>query len=332
MDRLGKYEIRGEIGSGTTGKVYEGWDPQIRRRVAIKAIRLLDAADSEAREQLDRFKQEARSAGRLQHPNIVGAFDYAETPELAYIVMEFVDGRTLKSILEDGPRPDVAEVVRLMDGLLSGLDYSHRNQVIHRDIKPANVMVTAAGVVKIADFGIARIGGGTMTRVGTIMGTPAYMSPEQIQGMETDARTDVYSAGVVLFQLLSGKRPFDGTMATIMNAVVNGPTPRASAKCARVTPALDAVVARAMARSPDDRYATAAAFNQALRAAVGAKNQPGPMMPRTMTQRSLDRRAWWAVRRGLHRRVRPGAGTSWNLSPRRRRVAVPPRHLLLQSY
>jgi tRNA A-37 threonylcarbamoyl transferase component Bud32 len=279
MDRLGKYEIRSTLGRGAMGTVYEGWDPIISRRVAIKTVRLPDSDDSEEREMLGRFKQEAQAAGRLQHANIVGVFDYAETDELAYIVMEFVSGTTLKSIIEAVPRPDTTEAVRLMDGLLNGLAYSHGNGVIHRDIKPANVMVTPDGQVKIADFGIARIESSTMTQAGMIMGTPAYMSPEQFQGVKIDSRTDLYSAGVVLFQLLTGKRPFEGNMATIMHAVLNSPAPRPSEMDANVTPALDAVVARAMAREADDRFPTATAFNQALHAALKAPPGTTPDMP-----------------------------------------------------
>ena len=268
MDKLGKYDIRSVLGRGAMGTVYEGWDPVIARRVAIKTVRLPEDADSEEREQLNRFQQEAQAAGRLHHPNIVGVFDYAETGELAYIVMEFAAGRTLKAMLEGGAPPTLAEVGPLMDGLLSGLEYSHEHQVIHRDIKPANIIVTEAGALKIADFGIARIGSSTMTHAGTIMGTPAYMSPEQFQGISIDARTDIYSAGVVLFQLLTGRRPFEGNMASIMHDVLTSAPPAPSAYAPAVPPQVDQVVARAMARKPADRFPTAGAFNQALQRAL----------------------------------------------------------------
>lgn len=276
MERLGKYEIRGVLGRGAMGTVYDGWDPHIARRVAIKTVRLPDSADSEERERHSRFQQEAQAAGRLQHPNIVGVFDYAETDELAYIVMEYVNGRTLKSMLDSGMRPGLDEIGQLMSGLLTGLDHSHGHQVIHRDIKPANVIVTPANTVKIADFGIARIGGSGMTLAGAIMGTPAYMSPEQFKGTEIDVRTDIYSAGVVLFQLLTGKRPFEGGMATIMHAVLNEPAPRPSATAGDISPALDAVTARAMARAPCERFQDAAEFNRALQAALRSGAFPVP--------------------------------------------------------
>lgn len=271
MQRLGKYEIRAVLGRGAMGTVYEAWDPVISRRVAIKTVRLSDAGDTEEGELLGRFKLEAQAAGRLHHANVVGVFDYAETDELAYIVMEFVDGRTLKSMLDGDVRVDRTEIGRIMEGLLAGLAYSHSNGVIHRDIKPANVIVTASGQIKIADFGIARIESSTMTQAGTIMGTPAYMSPEQFQGVAIDQRTDLYSAGVVLFQLLTGKRPFEGSMATIMQAVLTKPMPRPSEMQTGIPAALDAVVSRATARAPADRFASAAAFATALQTALNVQ-------------------------------------------------------------
>ncbi len=155
--RLGKYEIRATLGKGAMGTVYEGRDPVIDRRVAIKTVRLPEANDQEAQEGLARFKREAQAAGRLNQPNIVGVFDYGETDELAYIVMEFVDGRTLKQVLEADQRLPLAETLGVMDDILAGLSYSHARGVVHRDIKPANVMMTQDGRAKIADFGIARI-------------------------------------------------------------------------------------------------------------------------------------------------------------------------------
>ena len=270
MNNLGKYEVRSVLGRGAMGTVYEGWDPVICRRVAIKTVGLPDSRDSEEQEKLGRFQQEARAAGGMQHPNIVGVFDYAETDELAYIVMEFVEGRTLKALIDDGIRLDRVRVAGLMDGLLTGLAYSHAHGVIHRDIKPANVIVTASGQVKIADFGIAHLQSSTMTQAGSMMGTPAYMSPEQFRGGPVSGRTDIYAAGIVLYQLLTGKRPFDGGMATIMHGVLNDPIPPPSVHDPAIPPALDAAVARATARAAEDRFPDAAAFAAALRAALPA--------------------------------------------------------------
>lgn len=271
MEKLGKYEIRALLGRGAMGTVHEAWDPVISRRVAIKTVRIPSGEDSEEQETFARFRKEAQAAGRLHHPNIVGVFDYAETSDIAYIVMEFVAGTSLKALIEGSNPPDLWEAARLMDGLLAGLDYSHSNGVVHRDIKPANIMVTPTGEVKIADFGIARVESSTLTQTGMMMGTPAYMSPEQFEGVTVDQRTDIYSAGVVLYQLLTRTRPFDGTsMALIMTSVLRDERPRPSERRATVPRALDAVVLKAMARQPADRYPTAAAFNAALQAAMRA--------------------------------------------------------------
>ncbi len=276
-NRLGKYELRGELGRGAMGTVYEGFDPAIARRVAIKTVRLPDPADSEAQEELARFRREAQAAGRLSHPNIVGVFDTGETETLAYIVMEFVDGRTLKSVLDKGERMAPADVGRVMRDLLAGLQYSHEQGVVHRDIKPANIMLTRAGQAKIADFGIARIESSSMTQAGTMLGTPAYMSPEQFMGQTVDARTDIYSAGVLLYQLLTGERPFEGgSLSAIMHKALNTEPVRPSALSVTVPAALDAVVARALAKRPDERFATAAEFARSLEVALSGAPDGSP--------------------------------------------------------
>jgi serine/threonine protein kinase len=261
---LGKYEIRTRLGRGAMGVVYEGWDPVIRRRVAIKTTRRPNEDDPEDAEALSRFKREAQAAGRLSHPNIVGVYDYGETDDLAYIVMEFIDGNSLKTAMEEGQVFDRSEILRIMSALLAGLQYSHDHGVVHRDIKPANVMQTVRGEIKIADFGIARIESSDMTQAGAVMGTPAYMSPEQFLGVPVDPRTDIYSAGVLLYQLLSGRRPFDGTMSSIMHKVLHtDPAPLADGS-RNIPQGIDLVVARAMARRPEDRFDNAAAFARAL--------------------------------------------------------------------
>lgn len=273
-DMLGKYELRQVLGKGAMGTVYEGFDPIIARRVAIKTVRLPDAEDEEAQEELARFKREAQAAGRLSHPNIVGVFDYGETTEIAYIVMEFVDGTTLKHVVDRNERFELAEVVRIMEALMAGLQFSHDRGVVHRDIKPANLMLTKDGEVKIADFGIARIESSSMTQAGTMLGTPSYMSPEQFMGQTVDERTDLYSSGVLLYQLLTGEKPFEGGLTAIMHKVLNTEPPVPSALSVTVPQSFDAVVRKAMAKRPDDRFATAREFAQAVREAFIAKAEP----------------------------------------------------------
>jgi serine/threonine-protein kinase len=268
--KLGKYLVVGTLGRGAMGTVYDARDPIIDRRVAIKTIPLAAAEDEEGAEALARFKREAQAAGRLQHPNVVGVYDYGETDTLAFIVMEFVDGTSLKAVLDKQDRFAPAETVRVMEQVLAGLQYSHARGVVHRDIKPANIMLTPDGVVKIADFGIARIESSSLTQAGTIMGTPAYMSPEQFMGTTVDARTDIYSAGVVLYQMLTGERPFEGSVTGIMHKALNTDPPPPSALSVTSPAGLDAVVAKAMAKRPEQRFADAAAFAAALREGVAA--------------------------------------------------------------
>jgi eukaryotic-like serine/threonine-protein kinase len=274
VERLGKYQIRGTLGRGAMGLVYEGWDPSIQRRVAIKTVSISDAAAPETEEQLARFRREAQAAGRLVHPNIISIHDYGETAEIAYIVMEYVEGPTLKSLLDARERFSLPIILRIMRDVLAGLEFSHGRGVVHRDIKPANVMLTsedaARGHAKIADFGIARIESSNMTQAGTMMGTPSYMSPEQFMGQAVDARTDIYSAGVMLYQLLTGDRPFEGGLSAIMHKVLTIEPPAPSALSVIAPPLLDVVVRTAMAKRPDDRFRTAAAFSAALEAAVSA--------------------------------------------------------------
>jgi serine/threonine protein kinase len=269
IESLGKYEIKRTLGRGAMGIVYEGWDPIIARRVAIKTVKLPENADDpETEEALARFRREAQAAGRLTHPNIVGVFDYGETNDLAYIVMEFVDGPPLKSLLDREERFALTDAIRVMEDLLAGLQFSHERGVVHRDIKPANVMLTSAGQVKIADFGIARIESSSMTQAGTLLGTPAYMSPEQFMGQVVDARTDIYSSGVLLYQLLTGERPFEGGLSAIMHKALNTEPPAPSQLSVTAPPAMDAVVRKAMAKRPEDRFASANAFAEAVRTAL----------------------------------------------------------------
>jgi len=279
IDHIGKYELKAVLARTPSSTVYDGWDSGIARRVAVKLIPLSLVDDGEAADAFTRFKRGAQAAGQLNHPNIVNVFDYGETTEYAYLVMEFVAGVTLKSLLDSKKPFALSEICHILGSVLEALQYSHDRGVVHRDVKPANIMITQSDQVKVADFGIARLEGSDMTQTGTVIGTPAYMSPEQFLGEKIDLRTDIYSTGVVLYQMLTGDRPYEGTLATIMHKVLYGKPLLPSMVATTVTPALDAIVTRAMARRREDRFRGAAEFNAALQAALLAERSPRVAAP-----------------------------------------------------
>src|SRR5271166_3806005 len=261
IDHIGKYELRSVLAHTPTSTVYDGWDSNIARRVAIKLMPLSAMDDIEAGEAFARFKRGAQAAGQLNHGNIVAVYDYGETDDYAYLVMEFVDGASLKSMFDNNQRFSVIEICEVIRSILDALQYSHDRGVVHRDVKPANIMFTKDNQVKITDFGIARLENSDMTQAGMVIGTPAYMSPEQFLGEKIDWRTDIYSTGVVLYQMLTGERPYEGNLATIMHKVLYDRPLLPSRVSSLVTQALDAVVTRAMARNCEDRFRSAAEFN-----------------------------------------------------------------------
>jgi serine/threonine protein kinase len=266
--KLGKYEIHGTLGKGAMGIVYDGFDPVIERRVAIKTIAKASMEPAEAAELLGRFKREAQAAGRLNHPGIVSIHDYGEADGLAFIAMEFIKGNELRKHFESQQRFALANIVRIMCEILDALDHAHRNGVVHRDIKPANIMITDEGRVKIADFGVAWIESSTMTQVGARIGTPAYMSPEQHQGMPVTGRSDLFSAGVILYQFLTGERPFTGSgYPLVQQILLQDPIPPSQINL-DIPPALDAVTMKALAKRPADRFAGANEFAEAFRKAA----------------------------------------------------------------
>ena len=281
---IGRYEVRGVAGRGAMGVVYDAWDPTDQMRVAVKTLSLATADADALGEQLTRFKREAHIATNLVHPNIVRVFDSGSTEEDAFLVMEFIEGQSLREALDSGRRFTLAETLDIMRSVLSALGYSHSRGVIHRDIKPANLMLTNEGVVKVADFGVARIEGSSVTQTGVMVGTPAYMSPEQFLGEPVDARSDVYSCGALLYQLLTGEKPFDGGMASIIYKALHTTLPKPSGLSIQAPPVLDNVVARAMARNPNDRYPDAASFSGAIERAradpTRVMARPPPVMPR----------------------------------------------------
>jgi predicted Ser/Thr protein kinase len=280
--KLGKYEIRGELGRGAMGVVYEAYDPLIERVVALKTIRPEALAGAQATEILARFRREAQAAGKLTHPNIVGIYDFGEDAGVWYIAMELVKGRELKEYFEKHERFATVDIVRILSQILSALGYSHKLGVVHRDVKPSNVFMLPDGSVKVADFGIAHVDSSQLTQVGSVLGTPAYMSPEQILGMPVDGRSDLFSVGVILYQFLTGERPFVGNATVTMRKVLEEEPLPPSRFNMQITGAMDAVVRRALAKKADERFQTSEEFVQALVDAAAAKpNKSGDttMMP-----------------------------------------------------
>lgn len=278
--RLGKYEIRRELGRGAMGVVYEAFDPLIERRVAIKTIRTDNFDQDNVLAMLNRFEREAKAAGRLNHPSIVTIHDYGKDNDVAYIVMEFVPGKPLAAYLAEHAHFKPRDAVRIVVQILDALEHAHYNGVVHRDIKPANILVLRDFGIKVADFGIARLDSSTLTQTGHRLGTPQCMSPEQFLGLEVDRRTDVFSTGVILYELLTGERPFPGSsLTTIMHQVLKVEPPPPSELNATLPNEFDAVVRKALAKKPDHRFQTAAEFSIALKLALNAQNAPAPRSP-----------------------------------------------------
>jgi eukaryotic-like serine/threonine-protein kinase len=266
--KIGKYDIQSVLGKGAMGVVYKAFDPGIERVVAIKTVRK-DLVDPDLVVQsMARFKNEAVAAGRLLHPNIVSVYEYGEDEANAFIVMEYVEGTGLREFLNRGANFDLGQITAMLTQLLQALDFAHERGVVHRDIKPANLILTKSGALKVADFGIARIDTSNLTTMGMVMGTPSYMSPEQCQGQTVDRRSDLFSAAVVLYELLAGEKPFSGALETIGYKICHeDPKPPSTVSRLALSPTIDAVVATALEKNPETRFQNAKAFNRALRQA-----------------------------------------------------------------
>jgi len=262
--QIGKYEIVGELGRGGMGVVYKGHDPVIKRDVALKVIRKRDLDPNDAEQALERFKREARAAGNLHHPNIVAIYEYGEDDACAFIAMECVIGRSLREHLVAGYRPELKVFPEVLDHLLEGLEYSHSRGVIHRDIKPGNLLISEMGAAKISDFGIARLEQSHLTLMGEVLGTPYYMAPEQFDGQTADERSDGYSAAVIVYEVLTGRRPFEGQGANLMRQILEMPPPLPSALEPRLSKQIDRVLLKALAKRPEDRFRSARQFLEAL--------------------------------------------------------------------
>jgi serine/threonine-protein kinase len=269
--RLGKYQITDVIGQGAMGVVYKGFDPDIRRVVALKTIlRGLDEGSEAGVSASARFRNEAQAGGRLMHPGIVGVYEFGQDGDIAYIAMEFVEGQSLAHLVSNKVRFTDEDVAGVMCQVLDALQHAHDQGVWHRDVKPANIIMSRNGRLKVADFGIARIEDAGLTRANVMIGTPTYMAPEQFLDTGIDRRVDIYSAGVLLFLLLTGRPPFTGSPEQLMYKVVHETAPAPSSLEGGQRPRFyDAIVAKALAKDPEQRFASAAAFRLAIEQGVG---------------------------------------------------------------
>ncbi len=266
ISQLGRYEVLGELGQGAMGVVYKARDPLIDRVVAIKTINLSLALD-EKEEYEGRFYQEAKAAGRLNHPNIVTIYDVGKSGDIAYIAMEFLEGRELRDIMNEGTLLPVDQVLSIVAQVAQGLAYAHEHDIVHRDVKPSNIMVIRDGHAKITDFGIARMASASVrTQTGMVLGSPKYMSPEQVMGKTIDQRSDVFSLGVMLYEMLTGQAPFNGeNVNAIMYQTLNAvPVPPNMLNPA-VPEMVNFIVAKALAKGVEDRYQNAKDFAADLR-------------------------------------------------------------------
>lgn len=263
MFKTGRYEIVGELGRGSMGIVYEGYDPLIHRRVAIKTMRIEGLTTREYEQYKARFQAEAQAAGVLEHPNIVTIHDFGEDNGVLYLAMEFLKGKSLRQIVDEKGILPIETVIPVFQQVASALDHAHEHHIIHRDIKPANIMVLDSGLVKVTDFGIAKVLSTEtgMTYSGQILGTPNYMSPEQVKGERVDGRSDIFALGVILYELVTGQKPFGGqNVTTVMYKIIN----EAPTSPLEVDPAihvgLASIANRALAKRPEDRYQTCRAL------------------------------------------------------------------------
>ena len=280
VEKVSRYEITGELGKGAMGRVYKAVDPTIGRTVALKTMRL-DVHGLETDEMLRRFKNEARLAGVLNHGNIVTIYDAGEQEGLFYIAMEYIEGVTLHSVLNQRKTLPPEDIINIAKQICAGLDHAHHHGVIHRDVKPANIMLEPDGTAKIMDFGIAKSGGG-LTSTGQVLGTPNYMAPEQVRGHVLDGRTDLFSFGVMLYEMTTGEKPFAGTNVTtiIYKIIHENPVPPRELDVT-IHPGLDKVIMKALAKKPDERYQTGAELARDLQSykSLGANTDSTQEIP-----------------------------------------------------
>ena len=323
---LGRYELVAELGKGAMGTVYKAIDPLLERTIAIKTINIsgdeADTAEYEAR-----FYQEAKTAGRLNHPNIVTVYDVATSGNMPYLAMELLEGHELGRLLSSGRPLPVGHALDIAAQVADGLAYAHGQGVVHRDIKPANIMVTPDGLVKIADFGIARMrsaerGGDNAP----VLGSPRYMSPEQALRKRAEQRSDIFSLGVVLYEMLTGAPPFTGAdLSAIVFQIVNLVPPAPSVLFAEIPQMVDFIVAKALAKAPEDRYASARELADDLRQCRRSLDTPAPLSSLDIFKPSLPRvdpyaatpllaQSYPEARQGDRQRAVPDAESSLGLA------------------
>ena len=273
--KLGRYVIQSELGRGAMGVVYKATDSMLERMVAVKTVNM--ALERDGTDKFEaRFYQEARAAGSLNHPNIVTIYDVGKAGDIAYIAMEFIEGEELRTLLGEGRPLPVEKAVSIAAQVAEGLSYAHQHGVVHRDIKPANIMVGPSGPAKITDFGIARMrSSGDLTQTGMMLGSPKYMSPEQVIGKRADHRSDIFSLGIILYEMLTGSAPFNGDNVTaLMYQIVNFIPPAPSVVNATVPQLLDYIVAKMLTKALEERYQSAQDVARDLRECERQINAP----------------------------------------------------------
>jgi len=256
MKKIGKYEIFSILGKGAMGIVYKALDPDIDRQVAIKTIRFDLTSDTTDNEEImQRFIREAQAAGRLSHPNIITIFDVGREKDLTYIVMQFIEGPSLQRLIAQGEKFSIQEVTKIMDQVCGALDYAHQHGIVHRDIKPGNILLDNARKPFICDFGVARVDTSTLTQSGTAVGTPSYMSPEQVMGKKVDKRSDIFSLGCILYEFLTGRRPFEAeSITTVIYKIINEEPPSLNEVKKGLPAGFEKIIGKALAKDPNDRY------------------------------------------------------------------------------
>src|SRR5215472_666483 len=266
---IGRYRVEGLLGTGAMGEVYRAHDPAIDRLVAIKVVRPELVAGSGGGQLLERFRREARAAGRRFHPNNVAIWDFGDDNGMPFLVMELVEGRSLDQVIKSSGSLEPRRSVVIITQVLNALGFAHENGIVHRDIKPSNIMVLQDDRVKVADFGIARIEASEFTIVGDLLGTPAYMAPEQLSGSPIDHRTDLFAAGVILFEMLTGVKPFRGKSITEIMSLMEKRGPEDIRVLNPALPeSLKPALGKALAFDPGARYGSAAEFSAALQEAI----------------------------------------------------------------